>query len=79
MTLQLLIKHHVIASTASRNNVLRFHPPLGLSTTDVETILTAFESVLEDTYRFPDGIGRFILSRVLDYGRTRPVHHHTVS
>ena len=76
MLLQLLIKHHVIASTAARNNVLRFHPPLTLSSADVATILTAFESVLEDTYRFPDGIGRFILSRVLDAGRTRPERQH---
>lgn len=79
MTLQLLIKHRVMASTGARNNVLRLHPPLTLSDADVQTILNAFAAVLEDTYRFPDGIGRFILSRVLEAGRTRPERQHANS
>ena len=79
MTLQLLMKHRVLASTGARNNILRLHPPLTLSSADVQTILAAFESILHDTYRFPDGIGRFILSRVLDAGRTRPERQHASS
>jgi len=65
MMMQLLTKHRILASTGARNNVLRFHPPLTIADADITHVLTSFESILQDTYRFPDGIGRFLVAQAL--------------
>lgn len=72
VALQLLVRHRIIASTGARNNVLRFHPPLTVTDADVRAVLEALDAVLADTYRFPDGIGRFILAQVFESARARP-------
>jgi len=65
LAMQLLVHHRVLASTGARNNVLRLHPPLTVGDRDADRILTSIELVLQSSYRFPDGIGRFVLAEVL--------------
>lgn len=65
LMMRLLEKHHIIATAVSRNNLLRFTPPLTVTEEEIETLLVALEQVLTDVYRFPDGFSRFFLGRLL--------------
>jgi acetylornithine/succinyldiaminopimelate/putrescine aminotransferase len=71
MVMQLLAKHRVMSTNLGRNNMFRLTPPLTIGEDDVVYLLQAIESVLQDAYRFPDGISRFLLSQLLGMARGR--------
>jgi acetylornithine/succinyldiaminopimelate/putrescine aminotransferase len=69
MMMQLLGKHRILTTAVGKNNVLRLTPPLVITQEDVAYILNSIEAVLKETYRFPDGISRFLLGRLLKMAR----------
>lgn len=62
----LLLRHRVLASTPTRNNVLRLHPPLTIGEAECDRVVEALDQVLTEAERFPDGVGRMLLERVLE-------------
>jgi ornithine--oxo-acid transaminase len=71
VAMQLLGKYKIICPTSGRNNILRFHPPLTISAAEIDRLLDAMEAALQDIYRFPDGISRFLLGQLLRMARNR--------
>ncbi|MGE0356072.1 MAG: aspartate aminotransferase family protein [Burkholderiales bacterium] len=62
----LLLRHRILASTPTRNNVLRLHPPLAIGAAECASVVAALDEVLSEAERFPDGVGRMLLERILE-------------
>ena len=71
VAIQLLRRHRIICPTSGRNNTLRFHPPLTISEPEIDQVLESLEMVLQDIYRFPDGITRFLTGHAVGMARDR--------
>ena len=65
LMIQLMEKHRIMTIPARERNMLRIHPPFLMSDEDIRYFLAAFESVLQDAHRFPDGISQFLLNQLL--------------
>lgn len=58
------IHHRIQASATTRNNVLRFMPPLIIEPEDCDRAVQALDEVLSQAERFPDGVGRMVFERL---------------
>ena len=65
MMIQLMEKHRILTAPVRQKNMLRIHPPYNMSEEDVQYFLRAFESALQDAHRFPDGIGQFLVGKIM--------------
>ena len=55
----------VLTTPARQRNMLRIHPHYIISDEDVDYFIDSFDSVMKDAHRFPDGIGQYVVSRLL--------------
>lgn len=65
MAMMLVTQHRILAAAPARNNVLRLHPPLIIREEQIRAVVAAIEAVLEQMDRFPEGIGRVLLRRLV--------------
>ncbi len=58
------LRHRILASTPTRNNLLRLHPPLTIGAAECASVVAALDEVLSEAERFPDGVGRMLFDRI---------------
>jgi acetylornithine/succinyldiaminopimelate/putrescine aminotransferase len=58
------LRHRILASTPTRNNIVRLHPPLTIGADECAQVVSALDAVLTEAERFPDGVGRMLLERI---------------
>lgn len=58
------LRHRILASTPTRNNMLRLHPPLTIGEAECASVVAALDEVLAEAERFPDGTGRMLFDRL---------------
>jgi ornithine--oxo-acid transaminase len=63
--MQLMDKHRVITAPARQQNMLRVHPPYIIGDEDIEFFLDSFDSVMQDLHKFPDGISKYLVGKLL--------------
>ena len=58
------LRHRILVSTPTRNNLLRLHPPLTIGAAECSQVVAALDDVLGQAERFPDGVGRMLFDRL---------------
>lgn len=58
------LRHRILVSTPTRNNLVRLHPPLTIGAAECARVVDALDEVLAEAERFPDGAGRMLFDRL---------------